>query len=53
LAKNKNPIQVLDPLNVTIKHAENLVNMKLSHSKITYPKPEIREILGYDHLQFK
>ena len=53
LLKNKNPIQVLDPLNVTIKHAENVVDMKLSHSKITYPKPEIREIIGYDHLQFK
>ena len=53
LSKNKNPIQVLDPLTVTIKHAENLVNMKLSHSKITYPKPEIREIIGYDHLQYK
>ncbi len=49
----KKRIQVIDPLTVTIKHAENLVNMKLSHSKITYPKPEIREILGYDRLQFK
>ena len=53
LALGGNPIPVLDPLRVAIKHAENLVGMGISHSKITYPYPEIREIIGYDHLQFK
>jgi len=52
LASGGNPIPVLDPLRVAIKHAENLVGMGVSHSKITYPYPEIREIIGYDHLQF-
>jgi len=53
LALGGNPIPVLDPLRVAIKHAENLVDMGISHSKVTYPYPQIREIIGYDHLQFK
>jgi len=53
LAIRGNLVPVLDPLQVAIKHAENLVDMRVSHSKITYPHPEIREIIGYDHLQFK
>jgi allantoin racemase len=53
LALRGNPVPVLDPLKIAIKHAENLVDMGLSHSKITYPHPEIREIIGYGHLQFK
>ncbi len=53
LASGGNPIPVLDPLRVAIKHAENLVDMGISHSKITYPYPQIREIIGYDHLQFQ
>jgi allantoin racemase len=53
LALSGNPVPVLDPLQVAIKHAENLVSMGISHSKITYPHPQIREIIGYDHLQFQ
>ena len=53
LALHDKPVPVLDPLQVAIKHAENLVDMGISHSKITYPYPEIREIIGYDNLQFK
>ena len=41
-------IPILDPLKVTSKHAENLVNMRASHSKITYPNPESKEVFGYD-----
>ena len=52
LALRGHRVPVLDPLHVAIKHAENLVDMGLSHSKITYPPPEIREIVGYD-LQFE
>jgi allantoin racemase len=52
LALRGHRVPVLDPLHVAIKHAENLVDMGLSHSKITYPPPEIREIIGYD-LQFE
>ena len=37
-----NPVPVLDPVKVAIKHAENIVEMGLSQSKITYPTPEIR-----------
>lgn len=48
LALRGHRVPVLDPLHVAIKHAENLVDMGLSHSKITYPPPEIREIIGYD-----
>lgn len=48
-----NPVPVLDPLRVAIIHAENMVSMGISHSKITYPYPEIWEIIGYDHLQFQ
>jgi allantoin racemase len=53
LALGGKPVPILDPLQVAIKHAENLVGMGISHSKITYPYPEIREIIGYDHLQFQ
>jgi len=53
LALHDKPVPVLDPLQVAIKHAENLVDMGISHSKITYPHPQIREIIGYDHLQFQ
>ena len=41
-------IPILDPLKVTIKHAENLVNMGASHSKITYPYPQSKAVYGYD-----
>ncbi len=53
LASQNHVVQVLDPLRVAIKQVENLVAMGVSHSKITYPDPEIREIIGYDHLPFK
>jgi allantoin racemase len=48
LALRGHRVPVLDPLHVAIKHAENLVDMGLSHSKVTFPPPEIREIIGYD-----
>jgi len=37
---------VLDPLKVAIKHAENTVEMGITHSKLSFPTPEIREIDG-------
>ena len=37
-----NPVPLLDPVKVAIKHAENIVEMGMSQSKITYPAPEIR-----------
>lgn len=35
-------VPVLEPVKVAIKHAENIVEMGLSQSKITYPTPKIR-----------
>ena len=35
-------VPVLDPIKVAIKHAENIVEMGMSQSKITWPTPEIR-----------
>jgi len=42
LATCGNPVPVLDPVKVAIKHAENIAEMGMSQSKITYPTPEIR-----------
>jgi allantoin racemase len=41
-------VPVLDPLRVGIKHAENLVDMGVSHSKVTYPSPQPKGIIGYE-----
>lgn len=37
-------VTVLDPPAVAIKLAESLVDMALSHSRLTYPKPPAKEI---------
>ena len=42
LAIRGNPVPILDPVKVAIKHAENIVEMGMSQSKLTYPTPEIR-----------
>jgi len=42
LATRGNPVPVLDPVKVAIKHAENIVEMGMSQSKISWPRPEIR-----------
>jgi allantoin racemase len=48
LAQHDKPVPVLDPLQVAIKHAENLADLGVSHSKITYPDPQPKAIIGYD-----
>jgi len=42
LATRGNPVPILDPVKVAIKHAENIVEMGMSQSKISWPTPEIR-----------
>jgi allantoin racemase len=41
-------IPVLDPAATALKVAEALVDLKLAHSKRTYPYPPEKEIVGYD-----
>ena len=40
-------IPVIDPIVAALKMAQILVEMKLSHSKLTYPYPPEKEIFGY------
>jgi allantoin racemase len=40
-------VPVVDPAIVAVKVAEALVDMRLSHSKRTYPSPPQKEIVGY------
>ncbi len=47
LAKDDYHVPVIDPGIVALKLAEALVDMKLSHSKRTYPKPPDKELVGY------
>ena len=41
-------IPVIDPAATAFKVAEALVDLKLAHSKRTYPYPPEKEIVGYD-----
>ncbi len=40
-------VPVIDPTVLAVKMAEGLVDLRLSHSKRTYPPPPDKEILGY------
>jgi len=40
-------VPVLDPPAVAVRLAESLVEMRLSHSHRTYPRPAAKEIIGY------
>ncbi len=40
-------VPVIDPVKAAVKMAEALVDMGLSHSKMTYPYPPEKEIIGY------
>ncbi len=40
-------VPVIDPASTALKLAEALVDLKVSHSKRTYPYPPEKEILGY------
>jgi len=42
--QNKLKIPVIDPLGASIKMAELLVDLKLAHSKLTYPQPPQKKI---------
>jgi len=48
LANQGYNVPVLDPLIVALKLAEILVDMKTSHSKLTYPPPPEKERTGCD-----
>lgn len=41
-------LPVIDPAATALKVAEALVDLKLAHSKRTYPYPPEKEIVGYD-----
>jgi allantoin racemase len=40
-------VPVIDPASTALKMAEALVDLKLAHSKRTYPHPPEKEIVGY------
>jgi len=40
-------VPIIDPTVLAVKVAEALVDLRLSHSKRTYPSPPVKEILGY------
>jgi len=40
-------VPVIDPASTALKIAETLVDLKLAHSKRTYPYPPEKEIVGY------
>ncbi len=44
------PVPVIEPPWAAVKLAESLVDMGLSHSKLTYPAPPAKEIVGYEFL---
>ena len=46
LAKQGYEVPVLDPAIVSLKIAENLVDMKISHSRLTYPQTPEKERKG-------
>jgi allantoin racemase len=48
LNKNGIDVPIIDPVPLTIHVADALVKSGLSHSKLTYPKPGKKEIIGYD-----
>jgi len=50
LIKKGIPAPVIDGPWAALKLAESLVDMGISHSKLTYPSPPIKEIIGYDNL---
>ncbi|TAK35714.1 MAG: hydrogenase expression protein HupH [Chloroflexota bacterium] len=41
-------IPVLDPIPVAIRMAEALVDLRLTHSKLAYPPPSDKRIVGFD-----
>jgi allantoin racemase len=47
LAERGCEVPVIDPPAMAVKLAEGLVDMGLSHSKRTYPRPPDKEIVGY------
>jgi len=44
-------VPVIDPMPATIKLAEALVDLGLSHSKRTYATPPTKRVVGYDALE--
>ncbi len=48
LAERGYAVPVIDPGVAAVKLAEGLVDMRLSHSKRTYPSPPPKEIVGYE-----
>ena len=46
LAKQGHEVPVLDAMIVSLKIAESLINMKISHSRLTYPQPPEKERTG-------
>ncbi len=46
LAKQGHEVPVLDAMIVSLKIAESLIDMKISHSRLTYPQPPEKERTG-------
>lgn len=47
LATNNYRVPVIDPGIAALKLTEALVDMRISHSKRTYPRPPAKELVGY------
>jgi len=43
-----NGVPVIDPTGAAIKMAETMVTLGISHSKMTYPSPPKKQVLGYE-----
>ena len=50
LAERGYEVPVIDPAKAALKVAEALVDLKLAHSKRTYPYPPEKEIVGYEEI---
>jgi allantoin racemase len=46
------PVPVLEPCAVAVKMAEALSELKLVHSKLTWPKPPRKRLAGFSELEF-
>lgn len=52
LQKRGLQVQVIEPPAAAVKMAELLSDLNLSHSKVTYPTPPHKRLVGYEDLQY-
>jgi len=52
LEERRLPVPVLEPCAVAVKLAEALSELKLVHSKLTWPQPPRKTLPGFSDLEF-